>query len=439
MNFQESYFKDSLTQFMIDEKIPALEGGPQLRSKPFPRWPMSDDNELRLITDVVRSCNWWRATGNKVTTFETLFADYHDAHHALGVTNGTHAIELALSGLDIAPGSEVIVPAFTFVSTATAVLCSNLVPVFADCDPNTFCIDPSSIRRLINRKTRAIIPVHIGGHVCDMDEISVIAKRFNLRIIEDAAHAHGAEWKGQKVGTFGDIGVFSFQNRKIMTCGEGGALVTNDTKLFDKLYLLHSVGRPRNDVDYQHLALGSNYRMNEFQAAVLIAQLGRLEEANRRRQMNAKLLDSFLSSIEGIKIRKSDTRVTVNPNYMYMFYYNPESFGGLARQDFISALNAEGIPAHKAYPLVYDTRFYREREFGMYPLPQIETPHCPNATAVSGNVVWVPHNVLLGSEDDLRDIGLAISKIQRYYALHRDLKKVENSLIVDAYARPRTQ
>jgi 3-amino-5-hydroxybenzoate synthase len=390
----------------------AIEGGEPFRAKPFPKWPFAGDRERQLILEVVNSRDWWRMSGSKVDEFEAKFAAYHDAAHCLGVTNGTHALELVMSALEIGQGDEVLVPAFTFISTATSVLYCNATPVPVDCDPVTMCMDADSLERSITPRTRAIIPVHMAGHVCDMDAICAIAVKHGLAIIEDAAHAHGAEWKGKKIGTFGIASIFSFQNGKIMTCGEGGCIVTNDDGLYEKMFLIHGVGRPKFDREYKHLELGSNYRMNEFQAAILIAQLERLEELSLQRQQNAALLNDLMKECSGIIPQGEDPRVTFNPRYMYMFYYDPEEFNGISRNRFVDILIAEGIPAYRAYPLVHTVQFFREGKFRRSIDNDYNGYHLPHAERIAERVIWLPHYVLLGAEEDVRDIHGAIKKIK---------------------------
>lgn len=392
----------------------ARDGGRPYKTKPFPTWPFSDERELKLVSEVVTSRKWWRMTGSKVEEFEKGFAELHDVKHCLGVTNGTHAIELALTSLGIGPGDEVIVPAITFISTGTAVIYCNAIPVLVDIDPVTFCMNPDAFEKAITPRTKAVIPVHMAGHGCEMDVICKIAQKHGIKVIEDAAHAHGAEWKNKKLGSYGDMAIFSFQNGKLMTCGEGGALVTNDSELYERAYLIHGVGRPKGDRSYAHLLLGSNYRMNEFQAAVLIAQQERLEEMNNKRERNSVALDKLLVDIEGITPQGRNPNATLNPHYMYMFYYNSESFGGLSREDFVDCLIAEGIPAFISFPVISDTVFFKNNDFGgrIKEYPSGVEADLSNARKVAESVVWIPHFTLLGDEEDVNEIAGAIKKIQ---------------------------
>lgn len=396
----------------------AINGGKPAKTKPFPVWPYSDDRELELITEVVKSRKWWRMTGDKVEEFEKKFAQMHNAKYCLGLTNGTHAIELALSALGIGAGDEVIIPAFTFISTATAAIYSNATPVLVDVDPGTFCMDPAAFEKAITARTKAVIPVHIAGHSCDMDSICKIAQKYNLRVIEDSAHAHGAEWKGKRIGTFGDFATFSFQNGKLVTCGEGGAILTNSKELYEKAYLIHGVGRPQGDRVYAHVVLGTNYRMNEFQGAILLAQLERLEEFNVRREQNAAVLDSLLSDVPGIVPQTRDTGANLNSHYMYMFYYDAEYFNGISRQDFVDCLIAEGIPSYVAYPVISNTAFYKDKNFRSHISGQTdgEPDKLVNSNRIAEEVIWLPHNTLLGDEQDIKEIAEAVRKIQRISA-----------------------
>lgn len=392
----------------------AKNGGVPVKTKKFHDWPYADEREHRNLKEVLDSGNWWRMTGTKVKEFEEKFAKMHGVKYCLGLTNGTHAIELALNTLGIGKGDEVIVPAFTFISTATAVLYCNAEPVFVDIDPDTFCMDPASFEKAITPKTKAVIPVHMAGHPCEMEVICKIAKEHGIKVIEDAAHAHGTEWEHKNIGSYGDMATFSFQNGKIVTCGEGGALVTNDKELYEKAYLIHGVGRPDGDKVYEHKILGSNDRMNEFQAAVLLAQLERLPEFNERREHNAERLNELLANVSGIVPQKFNPRGNVNSHYMYMFYYEKEFFGNMPREEFIECLNAEGIPCFPAYPVISNTSFFKAREFaGRADITrEYGEEALPNATKVAEEVVWLPHYTLLGDETDLQEIVSAISKIQ---------------------------
>ncbi|MFA8435568.1 MAG: DegT/DnrJ/EryC1/StrS family aminotransferase [Marinifilaceae bacterium] len=380
-----------------------------------PNWPQFNNREKELILEVLESRKWWRMNGDKVVNFEKKFAECHGAEYCLAVTNGTHALELSLASLEIGKGDEVIVPAITFISTATAPIYNGATPVPVDCDPQTFCINADAIEAAITPKTKAIIPVHMAGHPCDMDKICEIAKKHKLKIIEDAAHAHGAEWRNKRIGTFGEFAIFSFQNGKIMTSGEGGAIITNSKELYEKAFLIHTVGRPKFDKVYEHIELGSNYRMNEFQAAILLAQLERLEEQNRIREKNAKTLDNLLKNIDGITSQGRDSRVSLNTHYMYMFYYDSKEFNGMLREEFVQLLNDSGIPAFICFPIVSRTEFFEKGKFRSHLLKQeVRNKYSlPNSEAIANNVVWLPHFLLLGNESFINQIADTIGDIKK--------------------------
>lgn len=272
----------------------AINGGKAYRRKPFPKWPKSDEREATLINEVLESGNWWRVTGEKVKKFEKYFSKFQNTEYCLGVTSGTHAIELSLASLGIGKGDEVVLPAFTYISTGSAVVCSNATPVLVDVDEETFCISPDAFEAAITAKTKAVIAVHMAGNACDMERICEIANKYGIKVIEDSAHGHGGEYKGRRLGSIGNVGIFSFQNGKLMTCGEGGAIVTNDNVIYENAYLRHGVGRPLNDSGYNHNVLGSTSRMSEFHAAILLAQMERVDDMNKLREKNAVYLDRLM-------------------------------------------------------------------------------------------------------------------------------------------------
>lgn len=379
----------------------------------FPSWPMANENQEKELLEALRSNQWWRMSGTKVKAFERVFAEMHHAKHALAVTNGTHAIELALLSLGVKPGDEVIVPAFTFISTALPVISLGAIPVPVDVDPGTFCLDPLKVREAVTARTVGMIPVHMAGHLCDMDRLQQIADEFHLFIIEDACHAHGGEWKGKRAGSMGDAGVFSFQQFKLMTAGEGGALVTNSQDLYDQAFLYHNVGRPVGDKKYQHLVEGSNYRISEFQAAVLLPQTSRLAELNERRERNAQILDAEMQAIAGIVPQTREAACTLHTHYMYMFYYNPVPFGGITRERFVEMLNEQGIPAYIAYTQIHDTPIFKQFVASLgegYAFPN--ELHCPVSRKIAEEVIWIHHRALLGDAESAKGIARTVRELQ---------------------------
>lgn len=400
----------------------ALEGGTPVRTKPFPKWPFWDENDVEAVAEVVASGQWWRLEGTKVREFERAFAEYHHARYGVCVTNGTAALEVALRAAHIGCGDEVIVPAYTFIATATAPLTVGATPVFVDIDPHTFQIDPLAVEAAITPATRAVIPVHFGGGPADMDAILEIARRHDLVVIEDAAQAHGAEWRGRRVGAIGHMGCFSFQASKNLTAGEGGIVLTDDEELAEAVWSVHNIGRRRGGAWYEHYVLGGNFRMTEFQAALLLHQLIRLPEQTERRNHNALYLTKELQAIPGICPAYRDERVTSHAYHLYLFWYDPDAFGGHSRDEFLQALRAEGIPCSGGYgnPL-HQEPLFRER-WGLRELcrvgrhieyAQLSLPHSERACR---EAVWLFQNLFLGDEWDMVDIVTAIDKIQKAWS-----------------------
>ncbi|MFZ6027909.1 MAG: DegT/DnrJ/EryC1/StrS family aminotransferase [Chloroflexota bacterium] len=387
---------------------------------PFPAWPVYDESEVAAVTQVLESRQWWRGNGSQVENFEQVFAAYHKAKRAVAVTNGTHAIELALMAAGIGHGDEVIVPDFTFISTASAVLCVNAIPILVDVKADTYCIDPAAIEAAITPRTRAIIPVHMCGQFADMDAILEIARKHDLVVIEDAAHAQGAEWQGRRAGTLGLAGTFSFQAFKLMTAGEGGMIISNDEEFIQRSFLYGNCGRPLGDRAYQHVLLGSNCRMSEIHAAVLRVQLERLDDQIERRDPNARLLDQMLSEVPGIEPQAHDPRTTRHPHYMYMFRYDTKEFGGMSRNEFVDALVAQGIPAFRAYLAIHRTPLFQQGTFGPRwkgdgaSLPDYSKVHCPVTDGISDEAVWLHHRVLLGDQEDVIELAEAIKDVREH-------------------------
>lgn len=387
--------------------------------RPFPAWPVADEREVAAVKAVLESGQWWRMVGSQVIEFEKEFAAAHGAAYALAVTNGTQAIELVLAALDIGQGDEVIIPAFTFISTATAVLCAQATPVLADVNLGSYCLDPASFAAAITPRTRAVIPVHMAGHIADMDSILDIARQHNLHVIEDAAHAHGASWNGQPVGAMQAGGIYSFQAGKLMTAGEGGLILSNDAEFIEQCFLYGNCGRPRTDRTYQHSLLGTNCRMTELQATVLRIQLSRLEEQNARREVNAAILNRMLNDVPGITPQGHDPRVTLHPHYMYMFRYDADAFCGLSRQQMVDALIEEGVPAFVGYPALHRTPVFRNRSFGprwradAALLPDYNLVSCPVAETLGDEAIWLHHRVLLGDEQHLVAVLDALENIRQ--------------------------
>ncbi|AUX26885.1 hypothetical protein SOCEGT47_074550 [Sorangium cellulosum] len=394
------------------EKL-AIEGGrPACPPGTIPPWPIFDHREEEGLSRVLRSRVWWRVPGKEVDAFEAEFAAFHDARRALAVTNGTQAIELSLAALGVGRGDEVIVPAFTFASTATAVLAVGALAVPVDVDPDTYCIDLRAVRRAITPRTRAILPVHLAGHPCDMQALSEIAAQHDLHLIGDAAHAHGVRWAGESITRLAKISIFSFQSGKLMTAGEGGAVVYDDESLAERLWVLHSCGRPRADRSYRHVATGTNLRVTELQGAILRAQLARLPDQLAEREEAAPRLDALLGSIGGLRMAKRDPRVSRHGHYMYMIELD-ELRSDIDRDALVDALVAEGVPAFRSYMAIPDFPAFAEGSGSPEVREAMNRQPVPVSRRFAARSLWLHHAVLLGGAEVQRSVAAAFDKVLR--------------------------
>jgi dTDP-4-amino-4,6-dideoxygalactose transaminase len=410
--------------------LPAILGGKPVRTAPFPRWPIFREADEKALLPVLRSGVWSRA--KVVAEAEKRFARLMGAKYCLATSSGTSAIITAVRGLDIGAGDEVVTTPYTFAATIHPILLANALPIFADIDAETWQIDPAKIEAKITRNTVAILPVHIIGGICDMDRINAIAKKHNLKVIEDACEAHGGEWKNSKVGTLGDLGCFSFQNGKALTCGEGGAILGHDEKLMDRCYSFHNLGRPHGSVvrrNYEgHPILGSKCRMAEYQASILMTQMETFEEESKRRSDNAAYLSAKLKQIPGIVPRTDYAEVTRTAFYYYGFRYKKERFDGLSRDRFIAALRAEGIRAGAGLGVIegkpmnkegfiedaFSSKAY-QRIYSKEKLASYQADNeCPESDRLVGETVGFHQAMLLAARQDMDDIANAIVKIYEH-------------------------
>jgi 3-amino-5-hydroxybenzoate synthase len=374
----------------------------------FPQWPQFDDAERTGLIRALEQGQWWRIGGSEVDSFEREFADYHGAAHALAVTNGTHALELALEVLGVGRGSEVIVPAFTFISSSQAAQRLGAVAVPVDVDPDTYCIDVAAAAAVVGPKTRAIMPVHMAGQVADMDALAKLSADTGVPLIQDAAHAHGAQWNGKKVGELGSVAAFSFQNGKLMTAGEGGAVTFPDAALYEAGFLRHSCGRPRSDRWYLHRTSGSNFRLNEFSASVLRAQLTRLDGQIETRERRWPLLASLLREIPGVLPQTRDERCDRNPHYMAMFRIPGATEEW--RNAFVDTLVERGLPAFVGFRAIYRCDGFWETSAPRESVDDIAR-RCPNSEAINRDCVWLHHRTLLGTERQMHDIASIVADV----------------------------
>jgi dTDP-4-amino-4,6-dideoxygalactose transaminase len=404
---------------------PALLGGQAVRTKPFPSWPKFDSREEQALGEVLRSGKWFRGNGQNVNRFEESYAQMMGAKYSLATANGTSALLTSLGALEIGPGDEVIVPPYTFVATVNVILARSALPVFVDTDPETFQIDPGKIEAAISGRTVAVMPVHLGGAAADLDAIMAVARKHKLPVIEDACQSHLAEWRGRRVGTLGTIGCFSFQASKNLNSGEGGAILTDDEALLEKCFAFHnnSRGRKTPGDDFSYAGSGLNLRLTEFQAALLMAQMTRLEAQAKLREQNAQYLTALLREIPGILPARAHEGCTRNAYHLYMLRYRKEHFAGLPRATFLKALRAEGIPASGGYaPLnkepflknTFNSRGYQ----AIYARERIarweERNQCPANDQLCEQAVWFTQNMLLGERREMEQIAEAARKIQAH-------------------------
>jgi dTDP-4-amino-4,6-dideoxygalactose transaminase len=397
----------------------ALLGGAPTRTRPFTRWPIfGDEEEVRLLR-TLRGGNWGRLDGAEVEEFERRFAAMHGCRHGIAVVNGTVSLRIALLAAGIRAEDEVIVPPYTFVSTATAVVEANAVPVFADIDPRTFNLDPAAVAAAITARTRAVIPVHFAGQPAEMEEIMRIAGAHGLAVIEDAAHAHAATYNHRPAGSLGHIGSFSFQSSKNLTCGEGGIITTNDERLAEACRSIQNCGRVEGGVWYEHHRIAGNYRLGEFQGAVLNCQLDRLETQTCVRDANGRYLTSRLAALPGLSPQVRSASCTRHSYHLFMLRFDAGEFGA-PRAAVLAALEAEGIPASAGYGYSLPAQpLFRNKAFGPY-LPDVapaldyRSAHCPTSDLLCEQAIWLGQELMLGSSEDMDDIARAFEKVYEH-------------------------
>ncbi len=396
----------------------AINGATPVRTEPFSDWPMNLQDSARAASETVRSGQWGSNQGEKVRSFEKRFAAFQDTAHGIAVSNGTTALCLALQAVGIEPGDEVIVPAYTFIASASAIVMSNAVPVFVDIDPDTYNLDPRLVEQAVTPRTKAVVAVHFAGLPADMDRLGEIAIRYGLAVIEDAAQAHGARWGGQGVGGIGAMGAFSFQSSKNLNAGEGGVMLTNDDGLAEAARSLADCGHVASGPRYNHYRVAGNHRMTEMQGALLLVQMEHLETQARKRHENGEYLTERLGNIDGILPVSRPAKADRHARHLYLFRYSDEAFRGIPKTRFIDALRAEGIPASPGYSIpLYKQPVFRDRNFGIYQSKALsdidygEMNLPVTERACSSEAVWFTQNVLLGNRGDMDDIVRAVAKI----------------------------
>ena len=329
----------------------AITGGTPVRTDPFPRWPHLDESDVEAVAAVVRSglVGGWPEPGANAAAFAEGFAEYQGARHGVVMANGTIAMEVALKALGIGWGDEVIVPALTFAATAYAAIAAGALPVIVDVDPQHLTIDPDAVAAAITPRTRAIMPVHLGQQMADMDRLMEIAARHDLQVVEDCAHAHGQRWRDQGAGCIGDFGSFSHQSSKILTSGEGGTLLCSDDRLARLAHSLIDCGRAKDDAE-QEYTFGANYRLGELQCALLVRGLARFEAQRAEREAAAAEFERMAVQVPGVRLYPRDPRITRSSFYRFIIAVDEEAFAGVGNERVVEALEAEGIPAEIQYP-----------------------------------------------------------------------------------------
>jgi len=405
----------------------AINGGRPVRKKPFTQWPIWGKEEEKGLLRVLKSGKWWmyaygatehgqtkrsvHGEKSQVELLEEEFAEYHRAGYAYAVSSGSCGLEICVRACNILPGDEVITTPYTFIATSLCVLNQGGIPVYVDIDPDTYNINPDLIEEAITPRTKAIIPVHFAGELADMTKITHIAQKHNLKVIEDSAQAQGASLKGGRfAGTLGDMGIFSFQQSKNMTAGEGGMVTTNNKELAELAWTLRHYGRTPGGLWYEHFRLGWNFRMSEFQATVLRAQLGRLKSQTELRMKNVKYFYEQIEDIEGLTPCKVIPEAEKRAHYLVILKYDKNKWQGVSRDVFIKALSLEGIPVSSGYSFPN----YANPLFKSYKIDYSKySKTCPVAEkACREEALWFSHQLFLGDRNDVDDIVCAIRKIK---------------------------
>ncbi len=402
-------------------KLALLGGTP---NKPaVPTWPVRDEREELVVIEVIRSGVYggFPEPAPHAARFAADFAAMHDAAFGIACANGTITMTTALQAAGVGWGDEVLVPALSFAATAWAPLSLGAVPVICDLDPRTFCLDAEAAEDAITERTRAIIPVHLGSTIADMDALLALARRHNLVVIEDAAHAHAGQWRGRGVSSWGDFGSFSMQLTKTLTSGEGGLITTNDPKYAELCHSLIDCGRAKDEAGV-NFNVGANYRITELQAALLEVGLTRLLDQTATRNRNMAYLDERLNSVEGVTPQWIDPRITRRPGYIHVTQFDPAAFGDLTSSELTAALYAEGIPCGRGNPPMhrYDLLQLSEQNSFTYrnfkDRMDFAAMSFPVAERVTQSTIWTAHQFFLGGSDLMDYFVAALERVRQQAA-----------------------
>lgn len=402
----------------------AILGGPQVRTEPYPQWPVWDERDIEAVTDVVRSGRWggYPYPGPKTAALATAFAEMQGGGYAVPMINGTVTMEVALRACDIGWGDEVIVPAYTFQATAAAPMAAGAIPVIVDVDPGTYCMDPKAAERAITPRTKAIIPVHLGAQMADMDAIMALAEKHDLIVIEDCAHAHGAKWNGRGAGTIGHFGSFSLQSSKTLTSGEGGILLCRTPELAGRAATVIDCGRPHapgggEEQDEGVRLMGANYRLSELQAVMALVGIERFPAQAAEREAMAAYMDEALSEAPGVRVLPRDPRHTTRSFYRYIFAVDPAEYG-FDHEVVCAALDAEGVGCWTGYEAMHNYELFQPQKSKLAvpnAFPQyfkFEEMHLPVAKqACEQEAVWLDEAIFRSGTKGVDDAVAAMKKI----------------------------
>jgi dTDP-4-amino-4,6-dideoxygalactose transaminase len=402
----------------------AILGGPKTRSEPYPAWPVWDQRDIDAVTEVVKSGRWggYPYPGPKTAELARKFAELQGGGYAVPMANGTITMEVALRAAGVGWGDEVIIPAYTFQATATAPMSAGAVPVIVDVDPNNYCLDPKAAAKAITPKTRAIIPVHLGSNMADMDAIMALAEKHNLVVVEDCAHAHGAKWNGRGAGTIGDFGSFSLQSSKTLTSGEGGILLCRSEELARKVMAVIDCGRGHEGEGGKEggasQLMGGNFRLSELQAALALVGIERFPEQAKEREQMAAYMDEALSEVPGVRVLPRDPRHTTRSFYQYIFAIDP-SILGVEHDVLCAAMEAEGVMCEVGYEAMHHYSLFQPRnsklavpnafperfDFSKMSLPVAER-------ACEHEAVWLDEATFRAGHQGVDDVVAALKKVQ---------------------------
>jgi dTDP-4-amino-4,6-dideoxygalactose transaminase len=399
------------------EKL-AVFGGSPIRKEAYPKWPVFDERDLEAVNKTIQSGRWGGAPfpGPNTTQFGERFSVLMGGGYAVPMMNGTITMEIAMRAAGIGWGDEVIVPSYTFAATAYAPMAAGALPVIVDINPDNYCIDPVKVAEAITPKTKAIIVVHLAAQMTDMDAIMEIAKNHNLIVVEDSAHAHGAQWRGMGAGTIADFGSFSLQSAKIITTGEGGVLICKDKKMAERAASLIDCGRAKDPEGVEFTA-GLNYRWSELHAALGLVALERFPQQMRERAEMADYLEESLSDLPGIHMLKRDPRHTRRSLYRYIFKIDPDFFQ-CNNASFCYALSKEGIPVDTGYPPMnrYDlfqprlSRLPVPKQFPEYfEFEKMTFPVTERASFIES--VWMGESIFRSGQKGIDDLVAGIKKL----------------------------